>query len=118
MPRNICDEANRAVASGIVNNQWEYIYGTEHEGNLPQHEKHLHEGHCYAPCPYSTQCDPVRARIMLGLSDSDPLPTQNLHESSGRDYFMKTDYRGKWGFTCTFDGCPFYVANGYRYFHG
>jgi hypothetical protein len=118
MPRNICDEANRAVASGIVDNMWEYIYGTEHEGNLPQYETYTHEGHSYAPCPYSTQSDEVRSRIMLNLSNSDPLPTRNLHQIGNREYFMKTDYSGKWGFRCTFVGCPFYIDNGYTYFHG
>lgn len=51
--RDIKQEAELAVASGIVNSVWEYIYGTTASGNLPQHKKHFHSGHCWAPCPFS-----------------------------------------------------------------
>lgn len=56
----------------------------------------------------------------------DPLPAndgianlENDHRDiNGKIYYMKTQNNGSvWGFECTFDGCPYYIATGRRYFH-
>lgn len=91
--------------------EWEDIYGTTLSGNLPQHKKHHHVGHCWVPCPYSTQCGDLR-REHLTVSG-----TQEDHTAGGKIHYMATSCRGKWGFECTFDGCPYYIANGQRYFY-
>jgi hypothetical protein len=97
---------------------WEHVYGSSKEGNLPDYKKDYHEGHCWAPCPYSTQSSEGRTRSLLGLSESDPLPTKVDHTSDGKIHYMKTKSRGAvWGFECTYSGCPYYLANGTRYFY-
>lgn len=117
-PRNICNEAATLTTSGTDAEVWEYIYGTEHTGNLPQYEKDQHVGHCWHPCPYSTEASAFRTRALLGLADYDPLPTQNSHFDGSKIHYMKTDSRGnKWGYECTYDNCPYYIANGQRYFY-
>lgn len=94
--------------------QWYYTYGTYQYNNLPEHKKHEHIGHCFAPCPYDSNAKELRTRHLLDLGDSDPLPTRNDHGI----YYMRTTSKGsKWGFECTFDNCPYYVANGQRYFY-
>ena len=118
MPRNICKEVELTV-SGTDADKWRYMYGTDSVGNLPEFKKLRHVGNCYAPCPYSETCDELRVRIMLGLGDSDPLPTQVLHTGlDGKNYFMKTTCRGGiWGQECTFPGCSYYLSNGVKYFY-
>lgn len=96
--------------------KWEHLVGTTYYGNLPQHKKHLHEGHCWCLCPYDINCPEIRTRHLLGLSDTDPLPIKVAHIEDGRDYFMKTDVSGVWGFSCTFDGCTHLTGTGRRYF--
>lgn len=114
--RNIKQEAEDAVAAGIVGSVWEYIHGTTQEGNLPQHKKHLHEGHCWAPCPYSYQSDSVRRQIMIGTNS--PAEGLNDHTYDGKIHYMKTHSKGSvWGFECTSDNCPYYISTGKRYFH-
>jgi len=94
--------------------QWYYERGTYQYNNLPDWKKDDHEGHCYALCPYDSACNTVRIRHMLDLSISDPLPIRVAH---GNNY-MKTASRGsKWGFECVFDGCPYYITTGQRYFY-
>jgi hypothetical protein len=45
------------------------------------------------------------------------VPTKVTHTVNGVTYYMETAYQGKWGFRCTYDGCPYYLANGVRYFY-
>jgi hypothetical protein len=98
--------------------QWKYTYGTTQYGNLPEHKKSKHVGHCYAPCPYSTQSDDMRTRLMLGLPINAVVPTKVDHTVGGKIYYMRTEGRGtSWGYECTFPSCPYYLANGERYFH-
>jgi hypothetical protein len=99
--------------------QWKFMTGSVVYRNLPQWERDQHVGHCWAPCPYSTQSNAIRTRHMLGLSDADPLPTQNDHTGGdGRIIYLRTNSKGSlWGFECTFDNCPYYVANGERFFY-
>ncbi len=99
--------------------QWKYQHGTHYYGNLPQAEYLNNIGHCWMPCPYSTQCTDTRTRVMLGLSDSDPLPPKVDHKTvDNKDIYLKTASNGSdYGFECTFLGCPHYIANGTRYFY-
>jgi len=89
--------------------QWKNEFGTEFYGNLPQHKRNDHSGHCWMPCPYSTDSSDERSETMLGFT-----PTKNDHG----DYFMQTtSHRGEYGFVCTYSGCPYLVANGQEYFY-
>lgn len=110
----ICDDPNLTPEE-----KWELIYGTTAIGNLPQHKKHEHTGYCWKPCPYSTQADDVLTRALLGLAPEATLPTKVDHTNivEGRTYFMDKDYRGGWGFFCTYDDCPYYLSTGSRFFH-
>jgi len=85
--------------------QWQYERGTTIYGNLPQHKKHEHEGHCWAPCPYSTASSDIRSETMLGF-----VPTvKNDHGI----HYMETGSNGaSWGFRCTYSGCPFTTISG------
>lgn len=103
-----------ATASGTDQEKWEQIYGTTAYGNLPQDKKQEDEGHCYEPCPYSTQCDSIRSGLMIGLAP--PYSRTDHTGGDGRVYNMKTAARGsRWGFECTFDNCTYYLAEGKRY---
>jgi len=107
-----------STVSGTEQEMWEKLYGTEAVGQLPQWKKDQHVGHCWHPCPYSTQCSDLQTRNLLGLSDSDPLPTKTDHTGSdGKEYFMRTQHKGAWGYECTFDNCSYYLSNGVRYFY-
>ena len=53
------------TVSGTKQEKWRQIYGTENYGNLPENKKGQHVGHKYAPCPFSTQSNDLRTRIML-----------------------------------------------------
>jgi len=100
--------------------QWKYERGSESYGNLPQHKASFKIdcdgnqiiGHSYAPCPYSTESTDLRSEQMLGS-----VPTKVTHTAGGVIYYMETAYQGKWGFRCTYDGCPYYLTNGVRYFY-
>lgn len=93
---------------------WYYEYGTYQYGNLPDYKKDDHVGHCFAPCPYDSNATELRTRHLLGLADNELLPTRVPHGI----YYMKTESRGgRWGFECTYDSCPYYLANGRRYFY-
>jgi hypothetical protein len=90
--------------------QWKYEYGTEYYGNLAQYFRNDHEGHCWMPCPYSTDSSDERSETMLGFV---PVTT-NDHG----DYFMQTTaYGNVWGYVCTYSGCPYLIANGKAYFY-
>lgn len=98
--------------------KWREVYGTDAYGNLPQWKKDQHVGHCYAPCPWSTQSSDLRTRHMLGLSSTDPLPARIDHTGAdNKIYYMTTTQRGTgWGYECTSDLCSYYIANGVRFF--
>lgn len=83
--------------------QWQYEIGTTVYGNLPQHKRHDHDGHCWMPCPYSADSSDERSSEMLGFT-----PTKNDHGI----YYMKTESRAAWGFECTYSGCPHIVDYG------
>ena len=110
---NICDDPTLTPEE-----KWEALYGTEAFGNLPQYKVNGHVGHCYAPCPYSTQSTDLRTRHLLKLSDMDELPLKVGHVGDdSKEYFMKTAFRGSWGFECTYSGCPYLLSTGISYFH-
>jgi len=93
--------------------QWKYTHGTEAYGNLPQYKVSEDVGHCHAPCPYSTEATDLRSEHMVGS-----VPTKVTHTAGGVTYYMETAHQGKWGFKCVYDGCPYYLTNGIRYFYG
>ncbi len=113
MTNHFCEDDNLTDQE-----KWHKIVGTDHYGNLPEHKKHQHDGHCWAPCPYSTQATDMKTRHLLGLTSSGILPSKVLHvDENGREYFMKTSHSGDWGFTCTYSGCGFLLANNRPYFY-
>ena len=100
--------------------EWRYRYGTTALNNLPQHKRQTHIGHCWAPCPYSTQSPELRTRHMLGLSNTDPLPSRVDHTDSLTDkvWYMSTGNNGSaWGYRCEYPGCPHYLESGQYYFY-
>jgi hypothetical protein len=98
--------------------KWKLIYGTDYYGNLPQYKKDQHDGHCWMPCPYDVRADELRTRAMLKLNDTEPLPIKVDHtDSNGRAYYMTTESRGVWGFSCTFSGCTHKLSTGLSYFY-
>lgn len=97
--------------------QWRWEYGTEEYGNLPQFLANNHVGRCWAPCPYDSNCPELRTRLMLGLSDLDPLPTRVPHVIGDVGYYMKQTRHSEWGYECTYDGCTYLLSNSKRYFY-
>lgn len=93
--------------------QWKYELGTDAYANLSQYKANEDVGHCHSPCPYSTEATDLRSEHMLGS-----VPTKVTHTVDGVTYYMETAYQGKWGFKCVYDGCPYYLTNGIRYFYG
>lgn len=92
---------------------WKCSFGTTNMGNLPT-RKRDHTGISCIPCPYDASTEVARARIWLGLSDTDPFPSRTDHG----DYYMKVSQRGNsWGFECTYSGCTYLIDNGIPYFH-
>jgi hypothetical protein len=92
---------------------WRCAYGTAEYGNLPT-RKRDHTGISCVTCPYDSNSDSVRTRLWLDLEYTDLLPTRSDHGT----YYMRVAHRGNsWGFECTSDSCPYYIANGTRYFH-
>lgn len=97
--------------------KWAKNVGTTSYGNLPEYKCNEHEGHSYAPCPYSTQATDKRTRHLLGISTSGTLPTKVSHvDGDGRIYYMKTFRSGGWGYECTYSGCPYLLSEGKPYF--
>ena len=91
--------------------QWKYKYGTQAYGNLSQYKKSEHVGHCWMPCPYSTDSSDDRSEGIL-----DFVPTKNDHDI----YYMETASNGTvWGFRCTYDNCPYLTtySGTNRYFY-
>jgi len=98
--------------------KWRKINGTDNFGNLPEYLVNNHTGHCWASCPYDSNATDMRTRNLLGISISGTLPNRSPHvDGNGRSYFMKTDNRGSWGYTCTFSGCLHLLDTGTRYFY-
>jgi len=97
---------------------WLRRVGTSNYGNLPTDNKRLNKvGHIYAPCPYSTQSPDLRTTHLLNLTEGEALPTKIDHSVAGLTYYMKTASKGgKWGFECTYPGCPYYILTGQKYF--
>ena len=98
--------------------KWRAIIGTENEGQLPEYKVNQHVGHCWASCPYDSEATELRTRHLLGLSETDPLPTRVSHvDNNGTSHYMKTSDRGGWGYECTYSGCPSLLVNGMPYFY-
>jgi hypothetical protein len=88
--------------------QWRCTVGTPNYANLPERLRE-HVGISCVPCPYDDKSSDIRAEHMLGA-----VPTQVDHDI----YYMRVALRGTaWGFECTYDSCPYYIANGRRYFY-
>jgi hypothetical protein len=93
--------------------QWQYKIGTTAYGNLPQHKRSDHSGHCWMPCPYSVDSSDERSEAMWDVNDN-PTLTKNDHG----DNYMQTDSKGTvWGWRCTYSGCPYEVAYNKPYFY-
>ena len=102
--------------------QWQYKIGTTAYGNLPQHKRNDHNGHCWMPCPYHV--DPAwdaeetaimaeRSEAMWGVHD-DPVLTKNDH---GENYMQTASNGTVWGWRCTYSGCPYEIAYNKPYFY-
>lgn len=104
------------TSSGTAEEVWHSIYGTTSVGNLPRHKAGRFVGKSYAPCPYSTQSLDLRTQHMLGLELTDFSTTKVDHTKNDTIYYMRVKYKGKWGYECTFDDCPYYLLTGARYF--
>lgn len=88
---------------------WKLMFGSTSGGNLPTRLR-THIGLSCAPCPYDTNCDNIRATHMVG---SVP-----LNQSDHGIYYMKIEQKGsKWGFICTYSGCPYFIDTGQNYFY-
>jgi len=88
---------------------WKLMFGSNSGGNLPIRNRD-HIGLLCAPCPYSTNCDDIRATHMVGSVPSN----QNDHEI----YYMRITSRGNvWGFECTYSGCQYLIDTGNKYFY-
>jgi hypothetical protein len=98
---------------------WRYKIGTAWYGNLPKNKTNDGKiGHCWMPCPYSTQSDDLRTRLSLNLSDTDLLPTKVTHEAGGIVHYMTTKGKGpRWGFECPYIGCTHFILTGEKYFY-
>ena len=105
--RNICNEL-----TGTPAEKWEQQFGTNATGNLPQYKRLEHEGNSWNPCPYSTQASDDRSNHILGS-----VPAKVDHtDVNGRMFFMKPFNQGGWGYVCTYDDCPHFLATGQRFF--
>jgi hypothetical protein len=92
---------------------WRITKRTTNYGNLPTRVGD-HTGICNVHCPYDSNASIIRVRLLLGLSDTDPLPSRVDHGT----YYMKVANRlSLWGTECTFDGCLYKVAKGKPYFY-
>jgi hypothetical protein len=90
--------------------QWKYERGTTMYGNLPQFKRNDHSGHCWMPCPYSTDSSDERSETMLGF-----IPGTRIDHG---DYFMQTTAKGSvYGWVCTYSGCPYLLTEGQAYFY-
>lgn len=92
--------------------QWKNETGTvDIYGNLPQHKKNSHVGHCWMLCPYDSNTSIERTIALLGAT---PPEGRNDHGV----YYMKTASRGSvWGFECTSPTCPYFTTYSGIYFY-
>lgn len=108
---------NRGIRVAIFEKwlQWRFEIGssTSLYGNLPHHKRNNHDGHCWMPCPYSTDSTDERSDAMWAVS-GHPTLTKNDH---GNNY-MQTDSNGTvWGWRCTYSGCPYEAVYNKPYFY-
>ena len=98
---------------------WRLMRGTAEYKNLPRNDVRLNKvGHSFSPCPYSTEANDVRSQIMLGQGFN--LGSKVTHQVGNTVYYMKTAYRGHWGYECTLGNlCPGYgtIAANTNYFY-
>jgi hypothetical protein len=88
---------------------WRCSNGTVNYGNLPS-RKRDHTGKCFAPCPFdSSNYDSIRSEAMLGYTP--------ISLSDHNNQYLKVEYHGRWGFECTYSGCPYLIEHGRPYFH-
>ncbi len=128
-----------ATVSGTDSEKWRQLYGTTATYNLPQHKKHAHEGHCWATCPYDDDCDSSRTAAMtryyldpyydpdthymtitgtVSFVEGDKIKHETDVNDVVRHYYMKTESKGpRWGYECTYSGCPYEVHNAKPYFY-
>jgi hypothetical protein len=97
--------------------QWKFEIGSSGVlyGNLPQHLRNDHVGHCWMLCPYDSNNNIERTRALLGLGESEfPIEGRNDHGI----YYMKTANRGPiWGFECSSPTCPYRTTTSGIYFY-
>jgi hypothetical protein len=94
---------------------WKCSYGTANYGNLPTRLRD-HVGITCIPCPYDIEerSDSVRTELWTGSDSVD----REDHTAGGKIHYMRVSLRGnKWGFECTYSGCPYQDAAGYPYFY-
>ena len=92
---------------------WYISHGTTNYNNLRTNKVSNKVGRIYAPCPYDTESSDQRCIDMLG-----EVPTKVVHEFNSIHYYMEANSRGsKWGWQCTFEGCPYNISNGKKYFY-
>lgn len=131
--RNIKQEAQDAIDKGIVESEWEYIYGTKHQGNLPWKRKFREAfpddvewvGYSWAPCPYSTQSNDERTENMTGhyLDPYEQTPSVVFDEddkashlgADGKIVYMER--RDSNSFICNFNNCPYGQHHGEEYIY-
>ena len=64
-----------------------------------------------------------KIRNMLGLSETDPLPpgtgpnAVDHRAPDGREIYLRPAGKGIWGYECIFEGCPYFLDTGKRYFY-
>jgi len=110
---------NRGINAVIFERwlQWKFEIGssTNLYGNLSQHTRNDHIGHCWMLCPYDSNNNIERTRALLGLGDSEfPIEGRNDHGK----YYMKTASRGSvWGFECSSPTCPYLTTYSGTYFY-
>jgi hypothetical protein len=93
--------------------QWQYERGTIAYGNLPQHKRNDHTGHCWMPCPYSTDSSADRSQAMWDVYGHPVLP-----QVDHGDAYMQTDSNGTvWGWRCTYSGCSYETTYNKPYFY-
>jgi hypothetical protein len=88
---------------------WKLTIGTNSAENLPNRIRD-HVGISGVFCPYDTNCSSIRAVHMVG---SVPVV-----QSNHGDFYMKVESHGsKWGFGCTYSGCPYLLDTEKNYFY-
>jgi len=89
--------------------RWKYRHGTSlanSYANLPEYTRSNHSGHCWVPCPYSTQAYDTTA----------PQGTQDISTAMLRQYFVLDETNATTVDPNTGLDVPLYDSNGNRYF--